>query len=172
MIKFLFALIVMISFNSANSQIMTKKQADTYQFGPSLSFMTFSLIDQKDQNFLEEVKLFGATSFAVGVSVKALKNLIKAERPNHSSFQSFPSGHTAISFMGAEMIRMKYPKKVHLWLPNYLIAAAVGIERVQSNNHRPLEVISGAIIAIAEVHIVNKIQKRFKTKRALKKLKF
>lgn len=76
----------------------------------------------------------------------ALKYSINAKRPNGGS-QSFPSGHTAASFMGAEFIRKHYG---NAWgAPAYLAASWVGYTRVDSHNHYWRDVIAGAALGIA-----------------------
>lgn len=80
------------------------------------------------------------------VSTYALKYAINARRPNGGG-QSFPSGHTAASFMGAEFIRKHYGE---LWgAPAYLAASWVGYTRVESHNHYWRDVIAGAALGIA-----------------------
>lgn len=76
----------------------------------------------------------------------ALKYAIDAKRPNGGGL-SFPSGHSAASFMGAEFIRKEYG---NAWgAPAYAAASWVGYTRVQSHNHYWRDVIGGAIVGIA-----------------------
>jgi len=78
-----------------------------------------------------------------------LKYSIEAERPNGGS-ESFPSGHTASAFMGAEFIRKEYGNG---WgLPAYAVAGWVGYSRVESGNHYWRDVLGGALIGIAANH--------------------
>ncbi|HEY0975571.1 MAG TPA: phosphatase PAP2 family protein [Solimonas sp.] len=83
------------------------------------------------------------------VATYGLKYAIDARRPNGGS-QSFPSGHTAAAFMGAEFIRKEYG----LWwgVPAYAAASWVGYTRVQSKNHYWRDVLAGALIGIASNH--------------------
>lgn len=76
-----------------------------------------------------------------------LKYGINAKRPNGESGQSFPSGHTASAFMGAEFMRKNYGP---WWgVPAYLAAAWVGYTRVESHNHYWRDVAGGALVGIA-----------------------
>lgn len=80
------------------------------------------------------------------LAVFGLKYSINAKRPNGGG-QSFPSGHTASAFMGAEYIRQQ-----HGWgwgIPAYVAAGWVGYTRVESNNHYWRDVAAGAAIGIA-----------------------
>lgn len=79
------------------------------------------------------------------LAVYGLKYGIDATRPNGSE-HSFPSGHTAAAFLGAEFIRKEYG-----WAwggPAYALASYVGWTRVVSGNHWPRDVFAGAAIGI------------------------
>jgi hypothetical protein len=80
------------------------------------------------------------------VATYALKYSINAQRPNGGS-HSFPSGHTASAFMGAEFIRLHFGMS---WgIPAYGAAAWVGYSRVESRKHYWRDVAAGALIGIA-----------------------
>ena len=50
-----------------------------------------------------------ATAYALmGITVNTFKMTASVERPDGSSRNSFPSGHTATAFMGAEFLRKEY----------------------------------------------------------------
>jgi membrane-associated phospholipid phosphatase len=56
-----------------------------------------------------------ATAYIImGSSVTILKNTSKVARPDGSDTKSFPSGHTATAFMGAEFLYQEY-KDVSVW---------------------------------------------------------
>jgi membrane-associated phospholipid phosphatase len=85
----------------------------------------------------------------VGVTY-ALKYTVNETRPN-GGHQSFPSGHTSISFSAAEFMRKRYG-----WgygVPAYMAAAFVAYSRVEANEHYPHDVIAGAAIGIASSFI-------------------
>ncbi|TDU28488.1 PAP2 superfamily protein [Panacagrimonas perspica] len=86
-------------------------------------------------------------SFArMEVATYGLKYSIDAKRPNGGG-QSFPSGHSAAAFMGAEFIRKGYGFG---WgVPAYLAAGWVGYTRVESHNHYWRDVLGGAAVGIA-----------------------
>lgn len=93
-------------------------------------------------------------SLAVTLGVTyALKYSIDAKRPNGGS-QSFPSGHTSISFSAAEFIRKRYG-----WgygVPAYATAAFVAYSRVESRQHYLQDVVAGAGIGILSSYIFTK----------------
>jgi membrane-associated phospholipid phosphatase len=90
-------------------------------------------------------------SFALTEGVTyGLKYTVHETRPNGSS-QSFPSGHTSVSFCGAEFIRKRYGWE--LGIPAYAAASFVAYSRVESNEHWPHDVIAGAAIGIVSSFI-------------------
>src|SRR5215831_6788528 len=81
-------------------------------------------------------------SFALTEGVTyGLKYTVNETRPNGSK-QSFPSGHTSVSFCGAEFIRKRYGWE--LGIPAYAAASFVAYSRVEANEHYPQDVIAGA----------------------------
>jgi membrane-associated phospholipid phosphatase len=104
---------------------------------------------------------FGA-SFAVTEGVTyGLKYTVDETRPNGGT-QSFPSGHTSVSFCGAEFIRKRYGWE--LGIPAYAAASFVAYSRVESNEHWPHDVIAGAGIGILSSFIFTKPYKGWKVK--------
>ncbi|WP_207766086.1 phosphatase PAP2 family protein [Solimonas fluminis] len=100
---------------------------------------------------------FGLAFLRMEVATYGLKYAVDAERPNGGP-RSFPSGHTASAFMGAEFIRKEYG-----WgwgVPAYLTASWVGYSRVETENHYWRDVIAGALIGIASNHDFNGIKLR------------
>lgn len=97
-------------------------------------------------------------SFArMELATYGLKYAVDAKRPNGGN-QSFPSGHTAASFMGAEFIRQHYGP---WWgVPAYLAAGWVGWTRVDSHNHYWRDVAGGAAIGILSNYDFDSIDTR------------
>lgn len=62
---------------------------------------------------------------------------------------SFPSGHTATAFMGAEFLRKEY-WDVSPWIgvAGYAVAAGTGFFRMYNNRHWLTDVLTGAGIGI------------------------
>ncbi len=78
-----------------------------------------------------------------------LKYSISSERPNGHP-HSFPSGHTAAAFAGAEFIRKQYGGT--LGIAAYASATFVGWTRVVSGNHWTHDVVAGAAIGVLSNH--------------------
>lgn len=78
---------------------------------------------------------------------EGLKQVIHEERPDGSNDQSFPSGHTSVSFAAAATLERRYGWKAGL--PAHLVAAFVGVSRVESRKHFVGDVLAGAAIGEA-----------------------
>ncbi len=79
-----------------------------------------------------------------------LKYGVSERRPNGGN-ESFPSGHTSVSFSAAEFMRKRYG--LEYGVPAYALASFVAYSRVESNEHYPHDVIAGAAIGIASSYI-------------------
>ncbi len=87
-------------------------------------------------------------------AIFTVKHLVGRERPDGSARNSFPSGHTATAFLGAELFDLEYG---HLYprlsLLNYGAAAITGISRVLNNRHWASDVVVGAGVGICSAHL-------------------
>ena len=90
----------------------------------------------------------------MGGTVNIVKNTGNIERPDGSSNNSFPSGHTATAFMGAEFLYQEY-KDVSIWygISGYIVAAGTGYFRMYNNRHWLSDVAAGAGIGILSTKI-------------------
>jgi len=82
-------------------------------------------------------------------TVTGIKSVSDKKRPNGSK-KSFPSGHTAQSFLGAQILYMEY-RDTNRWLAyaGYPVAAFVAAERVDNSFHWTSDVLVGAAIGMA-----------------------
>ena len=58
--------------------------------------------------FKERLVVAATSAIALTVLTNGIKYTVGEKRPDSSARNSFPSGHTATVFMGAELIRMEY----------------------------------------------------------------
>jgi membrane-associated phospholipid phosphatase len=72
-----------------------------------------------------------SAALTLGVTY-GLKYAVNERRPNGGN-QSFPSGHTSISFSAAEFMRERYGWQYGV--PAYALASFVGYSRVESREH-------------------------------------
>lgn len=75
-------------------------------------------------------------------------------RPDGSTANSFPSGHTATAFLGAELFNLEYgadyPLLAHL---QYLFATSVAFGRMANNRHWYSDVLWGGLIGVSMAHV-------------------
>lgn len=82
------------------------------------------------------------------------KHVVDERRPDGSDTRSFPSGHSAWAFMGATMATRELAWRSPWYsVGAYTLASAVGLERVMSRRHYPVDVVAGAGIGILSTQI-------------------
>ena len=81
---------------------------------------------------------------AIGTTM-VLKRAFHTLRPDGSTHNSFPSGHTTQAFAAATFLSEEY-KDTYKWMPyaSYTIASSVGLLRVANNRHYISDVLVGA----------------------------
>ena len=82
--------------------------------------------------------------------VNTIKNSAKEMRPDGSTANSWPSGHTATAFVGATLLHKEYGLTRSPWfsVAGYGVATATGVMRVLNNRHWISDVLSGAGIGM------------------------
>lgn len=128
---------------------------DYAQYAPMAAIYGLNLCGIKGRhNFGDRTMLLATSYMIMGLSVNGLKHTVGRLRPNGSSHTSFPSGHTATAFMGAEFLRMEY-RDTAPWVgyTGYAMAICVGLLRVYNNAHYFSDVLAGAGIGILSVRI-------------------
>ena len=103
---------------------------------------------------LRKVSTIG-TAIAINlVVIQGLKYSIAEPRPDGSSNNSFPSGHTATAFMGAHIFHKEYKHKSPFYsIGAYTIAAFTGVFRQLNNRHWISDVFAGAGIGIGTTEL-------------------
>lgn len=142
-----------------NSQIREEVQEDIdhkitiddfSQYAPAASVYALNAFGIKGKNNLKDRSIILATSYLMmSTTVFALKHITKVERPDGTSDNSFPSGHTANAFVGAEFLYQEY-KDQSIWygIGGYVVATGTGLFRMYNNRHWLTDVAAGAGIGI------------------------
>ena len=95
---------------------------------------------------------YTAHSFAVGIAllgVLGTKYTVGRLRPQGNSHNSFPSGHTATAFLGAELLDLAYGEHYPLLASfGYLTASLTAYGRILNNRHWGSDVLAGAAAGI------------------------
>jgi hypothetical protein len=144
---------------SFNSQIRTEVTEDIdrritiddfSQYAPAASVYALNSFGVKGKNNMRDRSVLFVTSYAImATTILSLKSLVKVERPDGSSKNSFPSGHTATAFAGAEFLWQEYKDK-SIWygIAGYAVATGTGLFRIYNNRHWLTDVAAGAGIGI------------------------
>lgn len=136
--------------------IDTKFTVDDYsQYLPFLTVYGLNAVGIKGKsNFKDRTIILGTAYLIMGGTVTIVKGTGNVERPDGSSTNSFPSGHTATAFMGAEFLYQEY-KDVSIWygISGYLVASGTGYFRMHNNRHWLNDVAAGAGIGILSTKI-------------------
>ncbi len=99
------------------------------------------LWDPNESNYQSHIRGF----IYGGLSIYAMKTAFGRNRPGNSdSHQSFPSGHTAITFMTATQMMYAYGWKAAIIA--YPIATFVGITRLYDDAHWFSDTVAGAFL--------------------------
>lgn len=129
----------------------SKFKADDYlQYSPIVAAYGLDLLGVKARHSLKDRTIILAMSYAtMGIAVNVMKRSFKEKRPDSGARNSFPSGHTATAFMGAQFLYEEY-KDVSPWIgyAGYAVAAATGYLRIYNDRHYFNDVIAGACIGI------------------------
>lgn len=128
-----------------------KVRADDYvQYLPIASVFAFPNLGLPPVHSLKERLVIGATAYALtAIFVNTTKYTVRQLRPDTSTHNSFPSGHTATVFTGVEILYQEY-KHYDPWIGigGYAVAAGVGLLRIHNNRHWASDVVAGAGIGI------------------------
>jgi membrane-associated phospholipid phosphatase len=142
-------------------------KVDNYlQYSPAAAVYALNALGVKGKNnFKDRTIIYALTTVITTAFVVPLKKITKIERPDGSSFSSFPSGHTATAFAAAEFLRMEY-KEVSPWygIAGYAAAATTGVLRLYNNRHWVSDVVAGAGFGVLSTRLAYWIYPAIKKK--------
>jgi membrane-associated phospholipid phosphatase len=138
---------------------------------PVLGIMFFAGDERAKGTSLAVVKAYG---YGLGTAL-SLKYLLQRARPSHYNlpnpyhwdgpfgrwkFDSFPSGHTVLSFAMATVIASEYSEKI--WVPVlcYSLATMASLARVQNGNHWPSDILIGSALGFGIGKFVHRTSKQ------------
>jgi len=129
---------------------------DFLQYVPALSVYGLNAAGIKGKHTVGRA----TTSFLYGqvimaITVSTMKKYTHVLRPDGSSYNSFPSGHTATAFSGATFLHNEYGqyRDPMYSVFGYTMAAATGIGRQLNNRHWISDVLVGAGIGILSTEL-------------------
>ena len=132
-----------IEKNHANFHTTTESY---FQFAPIVMVYGLNLVGDEGKNrFIDRTALLGLSAGIMGLSTYITKVSTHRLRPNKTDYLSFPSAHTATSFMGAEFLAQEYSDKSPVYtVSGYTFAVTTGIFRIYNRDHWFSDVVAGA----------------------------
>lgn len=128
---------------------------DFSQYAGTASTFALDAFGIKAKHNLRQRLFTAAVSHAImASSVYIVKSTGNVWRPDNSANNSFPSGHTATAFVGAELLWQEYKDK-SIWygITGYAVAAGTGFFRMYNDKHWFSDVAMGAGIGILSTKI-------------------
>lgn len=137
-----------------NTRLITKFKTKiddyTQYFGPAMT-VGLKLGGYEGRSTWPRLLATAAMSYGtMAILVNSIKYTASEMRPDGSTANSWPSGHTATSFVGATILHKEYGLTRSPWFSvlGYGVATATGVMRVLNNRHWVSDVLSGAGIGI------------------------
>lgn len=115
------------------------------QWAPTASLFALDAFGvETEHSFKQHVALHLVSGVAMTATVYPLKSISNRMRPDTSKRTSFPSGHMANAFRGADILRQELKRNNPvLSYSGYVIAAATGVLRIYNNKHWFSDVVAG-----------------------------
>lgn len=144
-----------------------KTEIDNYmQYSPMLAVYGLNMLGVKGKHgYWDRTGILVLSYATMGILVNGMKRAFKEKRPDTNARNSFPSGHTATVFMGAEFMRQEY-KDMSPWIAysGYAVAVATGYLRIYNDRHYFNDVVAGACIGYASTRFAYWLYPRIFTK--------
>jgi len=120
------------------------------QYLPFVALLALKLATGESRHSALELTTCAAGSILImNILVHGIKLTSQIQRPDGSAYNSFPSGHTATAFCGAEMLRLEYGDK-YPWLiaTSFAVATLTGFMRIYNNRHWAGDIVAGAGVGL------------------------
>lgn len=131
-------------------------KADNYlQFAPIPAVFLMDAFGLKaTHSWNDQLIYFAQSELIMMAVVYPLKQVTHVPRPDNSSDNSFPSGHTAQAFLAAHFFQKEFGSR-YPWASAgmYAVATGIGVSRVLNNRHWASDVLAGAGIGMASVEL-------------------
>jgi membrane-associated phospholipid phosphatase len=134
-----------------------RTHADDYLlFAPAALSLSLGAAGVKGKHpFGEQVLLAIISGLAQGGVTYILKGITKYPRPDGTTNDAFPSGHTSSAFASATILHEEYGQR-SIWysVGGYGVATGVGALRILNNRHWLSDVLFGAGVGIGTTEVV------------------
>jgi membrane-associated phospholipid phosphatase len=148
-----------------------KTTVDDYlKYAPVVSTYALNIAGVKGRHrLLDRTIVYTVSSILTNQVVTSLKNATHQLRPDSSTYNSFPSGHTATAFVGAEFMNHELGWHSSWYsVAGYTMAGATGVLRIANNRHWLGDVIAGAGIGMLTTKfsywVYSKVENKFHKK--------
>jgi len=123
---------------------------DYLQYAPTASVYMLNAVGIKGRRkFIGRTVILTMSSILSAQLVTALKRGTHQLRPDGSTYNSFPSGHTTTAFIGAELMNQEFGWRSPWYsVAGYGMASATAALRIMNNRHWLSDVIAGAGIGM------------------------
>jgi membrane-associated phospholipid phosphatase len=133
-----------------------KTHADDYIVAaPAIALYALDAFGIKAKNNIaNRTALLLKSEVMVSVATFSLKKITHEQRPDHTTDDSFPSGHTSHVFMAATLLHHEYGAD-HPWVSvfGYATATGVGVLRIMNDRHWISDVLVGAGIGVLSANV-------------------
>ncbi|MFI3319007.1 MAG: phosphatase PAP2 family protein [Rikenellaceae bacterium] len=125
------------------------------RFAPIATLWALDATKIPARHAIGEQTLMLATASVAMASMSAItKSIVSRTRPDGSGSDSYPSGHTALAFMGAEFLRMEYGQSSPwVGVAGYSFALATAYLRIYNGEHYLGDILAGAGVGLLSVKI-------------------
>ena len=146
-----FALDDELADDALDNQYVSKgntSSGDAIATGLGIASVAYGGWKWADGDHGERFEVAGEALVATGLVTQTLKTLTQRERPQSTSSDAFPSGHTSLAFCGATFLARSIEQDTDsklgylLWLP----ASYVAVDRVEAGRHWASDVVVGALL--------------------------
>ena len=127
-----------------------QKYDDWLQYAPAGAMVAMKACGVQSRSSWGRMLVSDAFSAGLmAIAVNSLKYSCRVMRPDGSTRNSFPSGHTATAFMTATMLHKEYGHRSPWYsIGGYAVATVTGVTRQLNNRHWMSDIMVGAGIGI------------------------
>jgi len=128
-----------------------KTKTDDYlKYAPAVSVYLLNAVGIKGRHkILDRTVILAMATILSEQLVTAIKHGTHQLRPDGSTYNSFPSGHTTTAFIGAEMMNQEFGWRSPWYsVAGYSLATGTALLRIMNNRHWLSDVIAGAGIGM------------------------
>ena len=129
---------------------------DYIQYAPiGLMYTADAFKLKAEHSVWNQTKYLFISEIATSGIIQILKYSLKIERPDGSSKNSFPSGHTGQAFVAAQVLHNEFKNtQPILAYSGYLFAVSTGTLRIVNNRHWLPDVLMGAGLGIIITNLI------------------